>query len=167
MPINQPLGDMPREEDRGDNAPVPHPRYVTKLAQAWHELYEDVGRDFAGEELRWRASWSGMCAREVSYEIRRRDLEFVPEAERTATWAFDMDGAKATNPPTVADAWRFGLGTTVHDGLQDAVRKAWPGAQVEVLATPTDRASPCSHRTTSWSTRQPSTRWARKAPSGP
>jgi hypothetical protein len=139
VPINNPLDDVestPREA--GGNPPVPHPRYVTHLAQVWHDRYDNSAPDFVGTDDRWRASWSGMCARAVGYEIQLRDAQRLA-GDVDTTNAADVRLAEElvaslapTNPPTQADAWRFGLGTMVHDGLEDVIRDAWPGAKVEV-----------------------------------
>lgn len=142
MPINRDLGDLPpADTDRPDTAPVPNPKYGPALARAWHELLEDSPPEWADAQHRWRAHWSAMCARAVSYEIIQRDTELAcTKVDTTDTDAVllaeaALDVAKPTNPPSMADSWRFGLGKMVHEGIQAAVAKAFPGSQSEVIVT--------------------------------
>lgn len=113
MPINRDLGDLPRGGGDEGEWPVP-PQYVKTLAEAWLEVYREQGRDVKamsiGQRL-FRASWAGMCARAVAYN--------VAEAEPTA-------------PNGIAEYWRFGLGQLVHEGLDEPIRRAFPGARFEV-----------------------------------
>lgn len=52
------------------------------------------------DDMRWRGSQAGMCARKVAYETL---------------------GVDKTDPPSTADYWRMGLGSVVHELLKPAV----------------------------------------------
>jgi hypothetical protein len=85
------------------------------LAEKWFELFGfgPSGQDkpMAVADRTWRASWSQVrCDRALAYSMAK---------------------TPPSNPPSEADAWRFGLGELVHLGLQDAVIQAFPGAEVE------------------------------------
>lgn len=109
MPITKDRSDVPAP---AGHAPDPEPRFVTALAEAWfREMWDTSEREFAVEGTRLRASWAGMCTRALAYQ-----LTHTPES----------------NPPGVADAWRMGVGSLVHDGIEPAIRAAFPGAEVEV-----------------------------------
>lgn len=89
-------------------------RFMPKLAEAWHAKYladGNASREFAVEGTRFRASWAGSCTRRLAY---------------------DMLGYKPTNPTTIADSWRFGIGSLVHEEVQKVMLDAFPGASVEV-----------------------------------
>lgn len=60
----------------------------------------------------WRGSWAGWCARQIGYEMHKTE---------------------PSNPLTVADYWRFGTGTYVHELLPPVVKKwgAEEGIHVE------------------------------------
>lgn len=108
-----------------------------QIAQAWHELYEDQGKQVAIPGRRFRASESGYCARSIAYSVHQRDTETKVNAMLTEK-LIDVDAAveaftavAPTNPPTIADSWRMGLGTIVHDRLEQPIKRAFPGAEVE------------------------------------
>lgn len=94
-------------------APDAEPRFVTKLAEAYYERYLAEGRDLleAAFGARWRGSWSGLCSRALQY---------------------NLEGLAPSEPPTIADAWRWGLGTMVHEALQRELPKMFPTAYIEV-----------------------------------
>lgn len=96
-------------------APDPDPIIATALADAWAKRFEaEDDKPMASAEARVRHSWASMCARRIGYEIA---------------------GAPVTEPLTVADHWRFGIGTTVHERWQDVIVEAFPDAEVEVKVT--------------------------------
>lgn len=88
--------------------------FVRPVVEAWHGAYVAAGNDnraFAIDGTRWRASWAGDCARAIGYRV---------------------SGAEPTNPVTVADSWRFNVGSMLHDHIQGVVLNRWPNSQVEV-----------------------------------
>ncbi len=76
-----------------------HRLFVHRIAQAWAK--GDRGAPSQPEGTLWRGSWAGMCARKVAYMTT---------------------GQEQTNPPTLADTWRMGLGSVVHELLEPAVK---------------------------------------------
>jgi hypothetical protein len=94
--------------------PDPDDWFVRPVVEAWYDQYIADGNDhraFAIDGTRWRASWAGSCARQVAYNVA---------------------GVEVTNPVTVADAWRFNIGSMLHDHIQKVVLDRWPGSQIEV-----------------------------------
>jgi hypothetical protein len=158
MPITNDVSGLPTARDEEGNPPVRTPLIVTQLAETWYQQYLDDGEDEAPsmvEGSRWRASWSGMCARAVQYNIRERDAririneinamgdnavaEVGDKAIRAAAEA--VLAAQPTNPNTIADAWRFSLGHLVEKALEPTVKAAFPGAQFQVKVTIDDFGS--------------------------
>lgn len=89
------------------------PWLVKAITDRWYEQYVEAGkteRAFALEGSRVRASWAGDCAKKIGYHVAG-----VPESD----------------PPTVADAWRFGLGNMVHEMLQDVICERFPESTPE------------------------------------
>lgn len=72
---------------------------VHRIAENWKEGSE---APYTPPSMRWRGSWAGKCARNVAY---------------------DTLGVEKTNPPSLADHWRMGLGSVVHELLEPAVQK--------------------------------------------
>lgn len=93
------------------------PRYGILLAQAWYDQYVADGfttKDHAVEGTAFRNSSAGVCTRALGYDT------FITQEE-------------VSNPPTMADSWRFFLGQAVHEMLQEKLQVAYgPGAEVEV-----------------------------------
>ncbi len=145
MPIKKDVSSLPGVSDQPGQPPVKSPIIVNKLAEVWYQQYLDGGEDLAPsmvEGARWRASWSGMCARAVGYNIQERDAKValatahdqmhVGDDERLDELAQRVAMLAPTNPPSIADAWRFGLGTMVHEALQKVIADAFPGATIEM-----------------------------------
>jgi hypothetical protein len=89
------------------------PRYTPTLAAKWFEQYVEAGNLYlatAVEGSRYRASWAGSCQRELQYNMR---------------------GTDQSDPTTVADAWRFNLGSMVHQDMQAVLAEAFPDAEIE------------------------------------
>ncbi len=111
MAIRQDNADLPRGETEG-NPPDAVPRFGQLLAEAWgamnDEHYHVKSRTDVDRYI--RLGWGGKCARDIGYRL----LEVEP-----------------TNPSDLAGEWRMGLGTMVHELLQEAVRRAFPGAEIE------------------------------------
>lgn len=95
--------------------PDPHPWFVLPVVAEWWDQYrqepENLDLPMAVPGTRFRASWAGDCSRALAYRFA---------------------GYKETNPITVADAWRFNIGTLLHEHVQQAIVKAFPGSEVEV-----------------------------------
>lgn len=74
--------------------------FVHRIAEHWAQGSE---APYTPDDMRWRGSQAGMCARKVAYETL---------------------GIEKTDPPSTADYWRMGLGSVVHELLEPAI-KAW------------------------------------------
>lgn len=113
MALKADNSNLPRAASDG-NPPDSSPRFGQLLAEAWDamndERYHEKSRTDVDRYV--RLGWAGQCARLIGYRLLG-----VPES----------------NPPDLAAEWRMGLGTMVHELLQDAVRKAFPGADVEKI----------------------------------
>lgn len=110
------LSDLPAAARRqGGVLPDPTPRYGLLLAEAWYQTYVDGGntvKDHAVAGTSFRNSSAGICTRALSYDT------FITQTE-------------VSNPPTIADSWRFFLGQAVHEALQAELQVAY-GDQAEV-----------------------------------
>lgn len=126
-----------------ERPPDVEPQFMPVLAQAWFEANgRDDDKPTAVPGSRVRASEAGMCARMVAYSIERRDVlkhlagldlgSIDAEEGDAEAWRERLANTDPTNPPTIADAWRMGLGSMVHDRLEDAMKSAFPNAEVEV-----------------------------------
>lgn len=91
-------------------------RFAPALAQSWAKTVDMGEKGFANEQARIRHSWAGECARQLGYQVMQRE---------------GLDVTK-TEPMTVADYWRLGLGTLVHERWQEQMKVAFPNAEVEV-----------------------------------
>lgn len=92
--------------------PDAEPSLAPKLAEAWAKAFDNEGdKPMATPEARIRHSWAAMCARAIGYNVT---------------------GTEPSQKLTVADHWRFGIGTSVHEKWQDVIVEAFPSAQVEV-----------------------------------
>ena len=96
----------------GDGFPPDEiPRFGLSLVQAWADTdIPDGEKPHAIEGTSFRLSWAGKCARDLGY------------------W---MMGLTPSNPLDLADYWRMGLGTMVHEHLQSMFTTAFPGASIE------------------------------------
>lgn len=111
MAIRQDNSDLPRPTQEG-NPPDPTPTIGQMLAESWGVADEDE-RDghVASREGRYiRLGWGGKCARDIGYRLL---------------------GVEPSNPPDLAARWRMGLGTRVHELLQDVIAAAFPNADIE------------------------------------
>lgn len=114
MPIIADHSNLPLRTSGADRSPVKRPVVVPVLAQKWFDTMsdKDTARPMAVADRRFRASWAGKrCDRSLAYALTGK-----PESE----------------PNTLADYWRFGLGTMVHEYLQQAFTDLFPNVQVEV-----------------------------------
>lgn len=114
MPIRKDNSDLPIASKSGGNPPVQNPIVVPLVAQTWHREYIEAGNDtlpMAIPGRRFRASWAAKrCDRSLQYALQR---------------------TQATEPPTLADHWRFGIGTMVHEIVQKTLPTAFPNADIE------------------------------------
>lgn len=105
---------LPTPTRAGGNPPVLRPVVVPLLAEKWLAKYASEGhmvKPMAVSDRLFRASWaSKRCDRALAYAVQ------------------GVEG----NAPSLADHWRFGLGTMVHAYLQDAIQEAFPGSAFEV-----------------------------------
>lgn len=111
MALRADNSDLPRATE--GNPPDPMPRFGMLLAQAW--AAQDAERAHGTKSrtdvpMYVRLGWAGKCARDIGYRLL--------EVEKS-------------NPPDIAAIWRMGLGTMVHDKLQEIMPAAYPGAEIE------------------------------------
>lgn len=112
--IKNDLGGLPYPSKSGGQPPVAQPMVVPVLAESWLRKYDAAGQTEKAKaiaERRFRASWAAKrCDRALAYALT------------------DVAG----EPPSLADHWRFGLGTMVHEYLQDVFVGLFPQTKVEV-----------------------------------
>lgn len=125
MPVKKDLSGLPKAAPQQDPEadgwpPDRDPTVGHLIAQAWHAEYQATEREQWGDDDRpcaipeagpLRASMGASCARQIAYGVA---------------------GEPKSDPPTVADSWRFWLGKVIHDNLQDKIDATWPGSQREV-----------------------------------
>jgi hypothetical protein len=116
MPINDPIDHLPTAPVTGPRLPSKTPLVVKHLAETWWNKYRaEGGLDKApalpGKSFRL-SSVSMRCDRQLWYSMLS-----VPETE----------------PTTMAGAWRMGLGTMIHNELQDVMLAMPGGWRPEVL----------------------------------
>lgn len=88
--------------------------FIAPTVDEWYDDYVARGEselDMAVPGTRFRASWSGDCARALAYRFA---------------------GFEESDPPTVADCWRFNVGTLTHEHVQAAIERAFPGSSSEL-----------------------------------
>jgi hypothetical protein len=115
MPIQRDLSHLPRDEG-GERIPRPpdnEPRFVTALAQHWWDEFqnEDENRSARLENWYWASDSGKECMRALHYAFA---------------------GTPASDPFTVAGAWRMRLGTLVHKLLDQAMLDAFKEGNVHV-----------------------------------
>jgi hypothetical protein len=87
--------------------------FIEPVVAEWWKQYVDSGaltKDFALPDSRVRASWAGDCSRSIAYHVA---------------------GVEESDPATVADSWRFNIGTLLHEHIQNALIAAFPGSVAE------------------------------------
>lgn len=126
-------------------------KFMLPITDAWLEIYLESGADsleFAIEGSRFRGSWAAKCARAMGYEILHRDAEMnLAKIEAMKDTAKGM-GRKLllqaqaelarwepTEPMTITNYWTFALGTHVHEDVQRAMERAYPGVEIEIKVT--------------------------------
>lgn len=110
MALKTDHSSMPKPRKEGA-VPDATSRFAPLLAAAWASNVDTEERAFSIEGRRIRHSWAASCARLIGYRIR---------------------GEEPSDPMTVADYWRMGLGTKVHDLWQEILQQAFSMADVEV-----------------------------------
>lgn len=111
MPINRSIRDLPKNSPDGGWPPDEDPWLATAIVDWWGRNYKDKGAQRAIAERQWRASWSlYRCDRQLAYAL--------------------TDTAES-DPPTIADKWRFWLGETIHEYFQGAVYEIF-GSEWEI-----------------------------------
>lgn len=90
--------------------------------QFWQDYQNDGKLQLATAfpDSRIRASWAGNCARQVAYGVA---------------------GAEETDPVGAADAYRFAVGTLVHETVQQIVLNRFPGSESEYKVRISDLGS--------------------------
>lgn len=76
--------------------------FLPRIVEYWEQDREAPSNP---EGTRWRGSQAASCARQIAYATA---------------------GSEETNPPGLADKWRMGLGSTVHEILAPAMER-WAG----------------------------------------
>ena len=110
MPIEKDLSHLPTKVE--GLPPTSNPRFGPHLAAVWMDMFgDDEDRPMADDTARVRASWAGNCARRIGYEL-------TTDIERS-------------NPMTIADYWRLGIGKAVHEWWQQAMVHTFPDAEPE------------------------------------
>jgi hypothetical protein len=117
VPISKSLSDTPRGGS-GGNKPDENPRFVTAIAKAWHEKYLADGKDSRAMsfDTPFRASDAGFCSMSLGFTLLQRAGMGEP-----------------SNPDTLSGQWRMGLGSTIHEMLDEYLPLAFPGAECEVV----------------------------------
>lgn len=112
--IKRDISDLPRSQGDDGVPPSKNNFVAQRLAEAWFAKYQAEGhmdKARAIPELPYRASQASMrCDRQLYYALTNEP---------------------ATEPFTVASAWAMGLGTLVHEHVQDAVQELFPNAITE------------------------------------
>jgi hypothetical protein len=122
MALKRDHSDLPPDLTPPGFPPDEVPRYGMRLAQAWADRdIPDGELAFAIPDTRWRLSWAGKCARDLGYWLK---------------------GETPSNPMSIADHWRTGLGKMVHSALQGYFTEAYPGAEVEHVVDLRDLSEP-------------------------
>lgn len=147
MPINKDMSAVPTASASEGHPPTPLAMdFLRPIADAWYANYLDSGLaelEFAVAGTRFRASWAAGCARALSYRVL--DNEAKIELERVKYMAAgdvgqievgiaEEEAAKwaPSNPLDITAAWVFEIGHAVHRTVQDAMRRAYPNAGIEV-----------------------------------
>lgn len=113
--IKQSIDDLPRAQRPEGNTPSKNNFLVQRIAEAWEKKDQEIhDRDLSlaiPDAGPYRASYAGVrCNRALYYKL---------------------GGTEVSNPLGLADYWRFALGHTVHEMLQEIAAELFPGAEVE------------------------------------
>lgn len=109
--VNPALKDLPLHLDRkASRSPVSEPLLIHLAVEAWYSTNGDEFAEHAIPEAGpYRASYAGKrCNRALAYA---------------------MAGVEPSEPFTIADKWRFALGTIVHDLASKGAQLAFPDSK--------------------------------------
>lgn len=101
--IRRDLSHLPRADVSGGVPPDRDPFIGRAVAASWLLDNYSENKPHAVDGTKFRFSSAGMCSRSLAYYFT---------------------GEEPTNLPDSADAWRMGLGTLVHESVQDHFRDA-------------------------------------------
>jgi hypothetical protein len=114
VPIKKDHSDIPFASRATGKPPVERPIIVSLVAETWHRKYVEEGNDQLAMSIEgrlFRASWAAKrCDRALQYAMQK---------------------VGASNPPSLADHWRFGIGSMVHEVVQQILPAAFPHADIE------------------------------------
>ena len=116
MPINRSIQDLPRADRPEGNIPAKNNFVAEAIADAWYDAYIANGEDQLGHAIPEAGPYRG------SFASKRCNRAL----------AYGLERIQPSNPPTQADMWRMGLGSTVHEMLQRIVADLFPGSENEV-----------------------------------
>jgi len=109
--IRNPIDHLPRSGGKQGSPPSSNPFAVESLADAWHAQYVADGRDVKGLAIPEAGPYRG------SMTASRCDRQLY----------YGLTDTERSNPPTIADQWRFFLGQIVHEHIQPAVLDTFEG----------------------------------------
>lgn len=140
MPINRDMSAVPAASASEGHPPTPLAMdFLRPIADAWYANYLDSGLaelEFAVAGTRFRASWAAGCARALSYRVLDNEAKIAVQTSSTPTeHAVALEEAakwSPSNPLDITAAWVFEIGHAVHRTVQDAMRRAYPDAGIEV-----------------------------------
>lgn len=111
------LSHLPRMEPSSSTSPagfhpVDEPRIVNQLIASWDtaRIHDDNLPVAIPEAGPLRASWAGMCSRQIWYRLA---------------------GTEESNPNDMSSYWRMWLGTAIHDFIQAVTKESFPQALIE------------------------------------
>lgn len=117
MPIIKSIESLPRHSQVDGSPPSSQAFFAEALAQSWHDSeHARAARSDLDHAVPEAGPWRG------SYGNLRCDRALY----------YGMKGVPETEPPGLADVWRFGLGHKVHEMLQDVLTEMYPEAETEV-----------------------------------
>lgn len=116
MPIKRPIHDLPRANRPEGSPPSPNNFVAEAIADKWYAEYLARGEDSKALAIPEAGPYRG------SFGSKRCDR---------ALW-YGLKDVPPSNPPGQADAWRMGLGSTVHEMMQAIIAELFPDSEHEV-----------------------------------
>lgn len=115
MAIRNNLSNLPQgKAEVHDEPPAKDPKFAGLLAAAWAAEYIESEARSTAAPCRIRHSDAGKCSRAISYQLL---------------------GEPVSEPLTLADHYRFNMGTLVHDQYQAVITALFPDALIENVVT--------------------------------
>jgi len=111
MTIRNTIDHLPRATNAGA-PPTKNPFMIEAISSAWEQWYEDQGYKDKDHAIPEAGPYRG------SYASKRCDRQLY----------YALAGTEPSDPPTTASYWTFYLGQMVHEALQPAIMKTYPGA---------------------------------------